>query len=42
MARHLPWYIHPDQLDEEEIFYLNNSSRASSWYAEMRGEKTNY
>lgn len=42
MARHLPWYINPSKLDNEEKYYLAHSSKVSSWYAEMRGEKTNY
>jgi hypothetical protein len=42
LARHLPWYIDPANLDEEEIFFLEHSGSVSSWYAELRGEKTNY
>lgn len=42
IARHLPWYIDPQKLNNEEMYYIEHSSRVSSWYAEMRGEKTIY
>jgi hypothetical protein len=30
-ARHLPWYNTPENIDEEEIYYLRDATNASYW-----------
>lgn len=30
-ARHLPWYIDNDNLDEEEVYYLNSLQKRTHW-----------
>ena len=32
MARHLPWYENPDDLSDEERFFIENTTEVSSWY----------
>ncbi len=39
VARHLPWYIDPKNLSEEEKFYIENASSSSSWSEELKGSK---
>jgi hypothetical protein len=31
MARHLPWYFDPDNLDEENRYYLEHSKIVTFW-----------
>lgn len=44
LCRHLPWYVDPNNLDEEEKFYMANASEAATWsnrIAEIAKEKEN-
>lgn len=42
MARHLPWYIHPKSLSEEDLYYFEHSNTVSSWFAELKGNHSKY
>lgn len=41
VARHLDWYINPDNLSEEEKYYLEYSNKSSSWTSELLGKERN-
>jgi len=36
VARHLPWYVNPNNLDEEEKFYLKTARDEASWTKSLR------
>lgn len=42
VARHLPWYLDPDNLSPEERYFVESTNNISSWYEELKGGDTNY
>jgi hypothetical protein len=36
-ARHIPWYIDCENMNDEERFYFNNASRSNSWKPDGKG-----
>lgn len=42
IAKHLPWYENSNKLDEETKYYLKSCTKASSWYATIKGENEQY
>lgn len=36
-ARHMPWYIDCENMNDEEKFYFNNASRSNSWKPDGKG-----
>lgn len=40
IAKHLPWYINPDSLAEDESYYQNTASSSSSWTYKFLGKQT--
>lgn len=39
IAKHGGWYLDPENLSEEEIFYQNNTTNVSSWKLNNNDEK---
>ena len=40
MARHLPWYIDRNNLDEEEKYYIDHASKSASWTTAMKNNES--
>ena len=41
IARHLSWYINPNQLSEEDLYFMNHLGSSSSWTTELLGKESN-
>ena len=42
VCRHLPWYINPEELSDEDKYYIENATNISSWTAQLKGETAKY
>lgn len=42
IARHLPWYIDPMELPDEERYYQEHANSQSSWYQRLVGKTKSY
>jgi hypothetical protein len=40
-ARHLSWYVDPENLPEEELYYMQHAGSSSSWVSELLGKERN-
>ncbi|MCO6500403.1 MAG: glycosyltransferase family 2 protein [Vicingus serpentipes] len=41
VARHGGWYINPEQMTEEQEYYLNTANNSSSWLMDKKGDLKN-